>query len=71
MKTYTTVQGDTWDQIAYNEYGDEGRIDLLMKANPALLDYFVFPSNIEVNIPEDETEEEYDGMPDWRYENND
>lgn len=69
MKKYTTIQGDTWDQIAYNEYGDEGRIDQLMKANPTLLDYFVFPSNIEVNIPNDETEEEYDGMPDWRYDN--
>ncbi len=68
MKTYTTVQGDTWDQIAYNEYGDESRIDLLMQANPTLLDYFVFPGNIEVNIPEDNTEEEYDGMPDWRYD---
>ena len=69
MKTYTTVQGDTWDKIAYNEYGDECRVDLLMKANSTLLDYFVFPSNIEVNIPEDEAEEEYDGMPDWRYDN--
>ena len=68
MKKYTTIQGDTWDQIAYNEYDDEGRVDLLMKANPTLLDYFVFPSGIDINIPEVEADEETEGMPDWRFD---
>jgi len=68
MKKYTTIQGDTWDWIAYNEYDDEGRVDLLMKANPTLLDYFVFPSGIDINIPEVEADEEAEGMPDWRFD---
>ena len=33
MKTYTTVQGDMWDSIAYKQLGDTAHTDKLMNAN--------------------------------------
>ncbi|MGL5435992.1 MAG: tail protein X [Lachnospiraceae bacterium] len=48
---YTTIQGQTWDQIAYEIYGNEYLCDKLMDANRDKLDYFVFPSGIALNIP--------------------
>ena len=33
MKTYTTVQGDMWDMIAYKQLGSVALTDRLMWAN--------------------------------------
>ena len=33
MKTYTTVQGDMWDMIAYRTLGSISLTDKLMMAN--------------------------------------
>lgn len=64
MKTYTTIQGDTWDKISVEVYGSESYTSLLMEHNPKLLDYFVFPAGIVIVVPE--KPEETDDMPDWR-----
>ena len=40
--TYTTKQGDVWDKIAYEVYGDEEYTGWLMENNFPLLDTFVF-----------------------------
>lgn len=63
---YTTVQGDTWDNIAYKAYGPGNEVLAgdLMKANWDLLDYFVFPAGIEVQIPEQV--QKTDDLPPWR-----
>lgn len=63
---YITKQGDTWDLIAYNVYGKgyENQAGEIMKANPKLLDYFVFPEKIEVEIPE--LVQETSDLPPWR-----
>ncbi len=53
-KTYTTISGQTWDQIAYEVYGDEYVCDQIMDVNRDKLDYFVFPAGVVVNLPEDE-----------------
>jgi phage tail protein X len=67
MKTYTTIQGDTWDTIAFNMYGDVGQVGLLMQANLSLLDYFEFPAGIVVNVPDVSETDDYDeDYPDWR-----
>ena len=52
MKTYTTISGQTWDQIAYEVYGDEHYCDRIMDANRQRIDYFVFPAGIKLNIPD-------------------
>ena len=65
MKTYQTIQGDTWDIIAKKMYGNEKRMDLLMSANFSLLDYFVFPAGIQVSVPDLKEKERY-AIPEWR-----
>ena len=36
LKTYTTVQGDMWDSIAYKCYGDESGINVRYTALEAV-----------------------------------
>lgn len=50
--TYTTVQGDTWDSIAYTEYGDELQMHWLVEANPQHREIVIFPAGIELQIPD-------------------
>ncbi len=51
-KTYTTMQGDTWDSIAYQQMGGVNGTHDLMWANRAYLDYYTFPAGITLTIPE-------------------
>ena len=52
MSDYITVSGQTWDQIAYEVYGDEHYCTSLMEANRDKLEYFVFPDGITLHLPE-------------------
>lgn len=51
-KTYTTVQGDMWDSIAYAQMGDVAYTDKLMILNQQYRDYYVFPAGITLTLPE-------------------
>lgn len=51
-KTYTTIQGDAWDAIAYRVYGDESYTGWLMQHNLPLLDTLVFGAGVVLNIPD-------------------
>ena len=42
MAKYTTIQGETWDQIALKVYGQEKYADWLMQNNYPLLDTLIF-----------------------------
>ena len=64
-RIYTTVQGDMWDSIAYNFYGDVKYIGLLLQNNPDLLGIYVFSAGTKVYIPELPEEDEED-VPEWR-----
>lgn len=64
MGTYETISGDTWDKIAKAVYDDESYAALLMSANPKLLDYFVFPAGVVLDVPE--APEKTTDLPDWR-----
>lgn len=68
MKTITTVQGDTWDTIAYRVYGNVLRAQDLMEAreNVRLLDHQVFPAGIVVATPEVEEQAATYDLPEWR-----
>lgn len=71
MKIYTTVQGDTWDIIARNLYGDETKAQNLMqeRANILLLDIEVFPAGVKVTAPDiDADGYDADDLPEWRKE---
>lgn len=65
MATYTTVQGETWDQIALKVYGSEIYAGYLMQNNYPLLETFIFSAGETVNTPDlpDETDTE---APSWR-----
>ena len=65
METYTTIQGDMWDSIAYKVYGSEDRMDILMKANMELLDIFIFSAGTVLSVPALSAEAEKD-LPPWR-----
>ncbi|MGL5514789.1 MAG: tail protein X [Sporomusa sp.] len=51
MKQYTTIQGDTWDLIAFKILGSEYYLDRLMSANPKHMNTAVFEAGITLNIP--------------------
>ena len=50
--TYTTIQGDTWDLIAYKLYGSEKYMKNLIEANWPLLEVLVFSSCTVINVPD-------------------
>ena len=55
IKKYKTIQGDTWDLIAYRLYesqGGEKRTGDLLDANPEYKDYVKFPAGIILEVPE-------------------
>lgn len=64
-KTYTTISGDMWDKIAYEQMGSVLHLDKLIKANVKYAAFFVFPAGIVLTIPavEDEVSME---LPPWK-----
>ena len=52
MKTYTTVQGDLWDSIAFRQLGSTSHTDRLINANLQHREIYVFPAGIVLNLPE-------------------
>ena len=68
MNKISTLQGDTWDTIAFRVYGSVLRTQDLMEAreNIRLLDHQVFPAGIVVAAPEVEAPAATDDLPEWR-----
>lgn len=64
---YTTIQGDTWDSIAYKLFGSEKYMKNLIEANRELLEVMIFSSGTIINVPEIPREEMEDA-PIWRSE---
>lgn len=52
VKTYLTKAGQMWDEVAFEIFGDCKYTADLMKANPDLLCWFIFPAGIELKLPE-------------------
>jgi phage tail protein X len=52
LSTYTTVQGDMLDRIAWTIYGDEGMAVDILEANPRLSDHGpVLPMGLTITLP--------------------
>lgn len=64
MKVYKTKSGDTWDMVAKEVYGDELYTSLLMQNNQELLEYFMFPEGVCIELPDIPQEESL--LPEWR-----
>ena len=57
MSTYTTKQGDMWDQIALLQYGSISFMGKLMMANTQHIGTYIFPAGVVLNTPEFDDEE--------------
>jgi phage tail protein X len=66
-KTCTTIQGETWDEIAYRVYGAEKYASYLMEKNYRHLDILVFSAGTVLQTP-DLPEESGASLPSWRTE---
>ncbi len=51
MKTYITQSGDTWDMIAYKQFGDAKLVHHLIEANFALANISIFSAGTVLVIP--------------------
>lgn len=65
-KTYTTMQGDAWDAIAYRLWGEERLFMLLMAANPEYLDTVIFPAGVMLTVPARPAQPQTLELPPWR-----
>ncbi len=65
MSAYKTVQGDTWDLIAYKKLGSTSYTDQLIRANPEHINVFQFPAGVTLTLPEIE-EDANDLLPPWK-----
>lgn len=65
MKTYTTVQGDMWDSIAFRELGSTAYTDRLMRLNPQHRECFTFPAGVCLVLPEPEAQVS-STLPPWK-----
>lgn len=64
-KTYTTISGDMWDQIAYKQMGSVLYTDKLMKANAEYAAIVVFRAGVVITIPEVEDRQNTE-LPPWK-----
>ncbi len=64
-KTYTTVQGDMWDSIAYHQLGSEAYADKLIALNPKYRMLYTFPAGIVLTLPEAERKTA-NSLPPWK-----
>lgn len=65
MRTYRTIQGDMWDNIAYKTMGSTSYAGELMARNRGYLDYYTFPAGIVLELPEERVEIS-DALPPWK-----
>lgn len=66
MSEYTTVQGDTWDGMAYRFYGSEKHMKELIEANWQYADIMLFSAGVTLTVPDLPKENNDDLMPLWR-----
>lgn len=64
-RTYTTVQGDMWDCIAYTQLGSVSHTDKLINANLQYREYYIFPAGIVLTLPEISPEADK-SLPPWK-----
>ncbi len=63
--TYTTIQGDCWDMIAFKVYGKESYMSKLLEANKQYRETYIFPAGVVIIVPEIK-EETVSTAPPWR-----
>ncbi len=64
--TYITQEGDTFDELALDMYGDERLSHYIIEYNPDYADVLIFPANVELYLPGVEDAETPETLPPWR-----
>lgn len=67
MRSYRTIQGDTWDGIAHKETGSVNNMTVLMDANFDHVDTVIFSAGVILQVP-DIAIEAAQTLPPWRVE---
>jgi len=64
--TYTTKQGQAWDEVARDALGDERLMHELMRANPKHRYIVFFSAGTELTVPEVEQDNRPENLPPWK-----
>ena len=65
-KEYATREGDTFDALALEMYGDETLAHYIIDFNPDYADVLIFDANVALRLPIVEDVETPDTLPPWR-----
>lgn len=65
-KEYTTREGDTFDALALEMYGEETLAHYIIEFNPDYADVLIFDANVALRLPIVESVETPDTLPPWR-----
>ena len=69
-KKYMTRQGDTFDALALEMYGEETLAHYIIEFNPDYADVLIFEANVPLRLPIVENVETPDTLPPWRRDSN-
>lgn len=64
--TYTTSQGQAWDEIARDALGDEHFMHRLMEENPEHRYTVFFSAGTVLEVPEIESDDRPETLPPWK-----
>jgi phage tail protein X len=66
--THTTTQGDRWDLISWDYYGDVAHISVLMAANPGVALDPILAEGLAIQVPiiDESAPVTTPGLPPWR-----
>ena len=70
-KEYTTREGDTFDALALDMYGEETLAHYIIEFNPDYADVLIFDANVPLRLPIVEETETPETLPPWRRETED
>ena len=70
-KEYTTREGDTFDALALEMYGEETLAHYIIEFNPDYADVLIFDANVAIRLPIVEDVETPDTLPPWRRDSED
>ena len=65
-KEYVTREGDTFDALALDMYGEETLAHYIMDFNPDYADVLIFEANVTLRLPIVEDVETPETLPPWR-----
>jgi phage tail protein X len=63
---YTTIQGDTWDLIAYNLWESSSYTGDLMSANLGYSDVAIFSAGVVLSVPDITIDTSATNLPPWK-----